>query len=193
MKQDNEKTFTHEHYTALIKSVVRYCTRFFGYFRKPTVVECSNDEGEAMVICRTGIRRYTIYCDYEQFVKNFGHLEFEGQEAYCALLIAHEMRHYYQMRQLDSRWVKESEETLEAWQKDDDDPKIPSENFSVLDFYMQPMEIDAELFAYLFVAENFGIRVSLDFIDEGYIHELKKYCIEYLGEADEEIFSDKWD
>jgi hypothetical protein len=192
MKQNSESTFTHEHYIALIKSIVGSCTRFFGYLRRPRIVECQNDEGAAMIIRRTGRNRYTIFCDYDQFVDNFGELDFEGQEAYCALLISHEMRHYYQMRQLESRWVRESEETLRAWQENDDCPKIPSEDFSVLDFYMQPMEIDAELFAYLFVAYNLGIRVSLDFIDEGYIHELKKYCIEYLGEADDEVFSNEW-
>ena len=53
---------------------------------------------------------------------------------------------------------------------------------------MQPMELDAELFAYVFVADKLGVTVSLDYIGENYIKEMEKYYVELFGETNEDIF-----
>ena len=49
--------------------------------------------------------------------------------------------------------------------------------------------IDAELFAYCFVAKTLEIRVSLSYINDNYINDLKDYYFKLFQETDEELFS----
>ena len=175
VNRNKNNLFKKRHYVAIIKYITEYLTRYFGYKKKPYLFESTNKEGEAMLICRGRKGHYAIFYDYMQFKKVFGHLDFEGQEACAMLLIAHEMRHYYQMRQLDSKNPCEPQERLDKWRIDDENPKYPGDDCSVFDFYMQPMELDAELFAYVFVAGKLGVTVSLDYIGENYIKEMEKY------------------
>lgn len=189
VNRNKNNLFKKRHYIAIIKNVAEYLTRCFGYTRKPYLFESTNKEGEAMVIYRGRKGQYAIFYDYMQFKNTFGHLDFQGQEAYATLLIAHEMRHYYQMRQLDSKNPIEPKERLNKWRIDDENPKYPGEDFSVFDFFMQPMELDAELFAYVFVAYILGVCVNLDYIGENYIKEMEKYYVELFGETNKEIFS----
>ena len=181
--------FRKRHYVSIIKQVTSYCTACFGYKKKPFLFETVNEKGELMRICRGNKNRYAIFYDYMQFKRLFGHLDFEGQQSYAMFLIAHEMRHYYQMRQLDATRPRESAETLEKWRQDDEHPKYPGNDCSILEFYMQPMELDAELFAYVFVADHLDMLVSVDFIDKGYLRVMEKHYIELFGETNEELFS----
>ena len=189
VNRNRNSLFKKRHYVAVINNIADYLTRYFGYKRKPYLFESTNEKGDVMIICR-GRKKgsYGIFYDYMQFKDVFGHLDFDGQEAYAMFLIAHEMRHYYQMRQLDSAHPLESEETLEKWRKNDENPKYPGDDCSVFDFFMQPMELDAELFAYVFVANKLGVTVNLDYIGENYIKEVEKYYIELFGQTNEEIF-----
>ena len=188
VNRNKNNLFKKCHYVSIIKYTAEYLAWYFGYKRKPFLFESANKEGEAMVIYRGRKGRYAIFYDYMQFKKVFGHLDFEGQEAYAMLLIAHEMRHYYQMRQLDSKHPSEPKERLDKWRIDDENPKYPGEDCSILEFFMQSMELDAELFAYVFVAEKLECLVSFNYIDENYINELEKYYIELFGETNEELF-----
>ena len=189
--RNQNSRFKKRHYVAIIKWVVEYCTRLWGYTKKPLLFESTNKKGELMCICRGKRRNYAIFYDYVQFKKLFDHLDFQGKEAYAMFLTAHEMRHYYQMRQLDCKNPSENEELLEKWRADDTNVKYPSDSFSILEFYRQPMEKDAELFAYVYTAEMLDVLVNLDFIDENYIKELEEYYIELFGETDEIYFPEK--
>ena len=188
VNRNENNLFKKRHYVAIIKYTTEYLTRYFGYKKKLYLFESTNKEGEAMLICRGRKGHYAIFYDYMQFKKVFGHLDFEGQEAYAMLLIAHEMRHYYQMRQLDSKHPSEPKERLDKWRKDDENPKYPGKDCTVFEFFMQSMELDAELFAYVFVADKLDVAVSLDYIGENYIKEMEKYYIELFGETNEDIF-----
>lgn len=188
VNRNKNNLFKKRHYVSIIKSTVSFLTRYFGYRQKPFLFESINKEGEAMFICRGRKGHYAIFYDYMQFKKVFGHLDFDVQEAYAMLLIAHEMRHYYQMRQIDSPHPTESKDRIAMWRRDDENPKYPGEDCSILEFYMQPMELDAELFAYVFVADKLDALVNLDYIDKAYINELEKYYVEIFGKTNEELF-----
>ena len=180
--------FRKRHYISVIKQTVDYCTWLFGYKKMPFLFETENRDGELMYICRGKKHQYAIFYDYKQFKKIFGYLDFEGQLAYATLLIAHEMAHYYQMRQIDSPKPRESAEILEKWRANDENAKFPDECDSLLNFYMQPMELDAELFAYVFVAEHLNAKISVDFIDPNYLKEMEKRYVYLYGETNEELF-----
>ena len=95
------------------------------------------------------------------------------------------------MRQIDSKNPSEPKERLNKWRIDDENPKYPGDDCSVFEFYMQPMELDAELFAYVFAADKLDVAVSLDYLGKSYIKEMEKYYIELLGETNEEYISSK--
>lgn len=181
--------FRKRHYVSIIKQTVAYCTWLFGYEKKPFLFESVNKKGEMMLISRGNKNRYAIFYDYMQFKRMFGHLDFEGQAAYTMFLIAHEMRHYYQMRQLDAYNPIEDVKTLEEWRENDQNPKYPGEDCSIFEFYMQPMELDAELFAYVLVASKLDVLVSVDFIDENLLKEMEKHYVRLFGETNNELFS----
>ena len=180
--------FKKRHYVGIIKQTVEYCAKLFGYKKKPFVFESVNPEGELMYICRGAVGGYAIFYDYMQFRRKFDDTDFETLEAFAMFFIAHEMRHYHQMRQIDSKKPRENADLIEKWRQNDDNPRYPSEDCTLLEFYLQPMEIDAELFAYTLVASYLDRLVDLSFIDEGYINELEKYHVELFGESDEVLF-----
>ena len=191
ISKQRHQAFKKKHYVALIKSIARFCTEFFGYKVKPYLFESKNEPHTPMCIYRSHIRknRYAIFYDYNLFKKIFGHLDYEGQRAYTAFLIAHEMRHYYQMRQIDSKAPREDSELLEKWRKDEAIPIAEITNdLEQYEHYKRPMELDAELFAYCFVAKMFDTLVSLSYIDENYINDLENYYIELFQKTDEGLF-----
>ena len=50
------------------------------------------------------------------------------------------------------------------------------------------MELDAEMYAYYFVAKVLDIGLNLSYIDENYIHILKNKFIERFGENDPDLY-----
>ena len=191
INNQRKQEFKKRHFVRIIKNVVSYCTRFFGYKKEPFVFETENPPNILMVIYRSRIRKndYAIFYDYNKFKRIFGELDFEGQCSYAMSLIAHEMRHYYQMRQLDSKKPCEDDELLEEWRKDEEEPMFEITNKAEqYEHFKRPMELDAELFAYCFVAEMQEVLVSLEYISENYIDDMEKHYIKIFGETNDTLF-----
>ena len=189
MKRRHIDLFRKRHFVSVIEQIVHYCTELFGYKKQPYLFESTNRDGELMVIVEGSKRNYAIVYDYQQFKQNFGHLEPKEQEALVAFLAAHEMRHYYQMRQLNASYPKETEETLTKWRENHYFPKPISKNLSAMEFYMQPMELDAQLFAYMFVAYTLNALVKIDaLVDPRFLPIMEDYYIELFGKTNEYLF-----
>ena len=184
----NEYSFKKRNYLKILNWVIDCCLHSFRYKIRPRVFETRLRHGEMMMFCDHG-HHYEILYDYEQFRRVFGKYNYEVQEAYAVLLAAHEMRHYYQIRQIFSKIPREDEKTVAEWREDHFSGKY-FENYAaeILDFYMQPMELDAELYAYWFVCKVLDKGVRLDFIDKHFIGILKNKWIEKYGEDDEDLY-----
>ena len=77
---------------------------------------------------------------------------------------------------------------IEKWRQNDENGSgMPSPD-TLKDFYLQPMEIDAELFAYTLVASYLDCLVDLSYISADYVDELEKYHFELFGEGDDMLF-----
>lgn len=191
INNQRRQAFKKRHFVRTIKAVIAYCTRYFGYKKEPYLFETENEPNVPMCIRRSFFRKntYAIFYDYKMFKQRFGHLDFEGQYAYTMLIIAHEMRHYHQMRQLDSKKPWEDTELLEEWRKDEEIPIAEITNEAEqYEHYKRPMELDAELFAYCFVAEMTELLASTRFISDEYINEMEKHYIRLFGKTNEEWF-----
>lgn len=175
-------------YLAILNSVVDYCLYAFGYSIRPYILEASLNYGEMMMFCESH-NKYAILYDWKQFKKTFRYCDYETQRSYAMATAAHEMRHYYQVRQIYSKTPRENEKTIAEWKENHFNGKILGENgCTLLEFFLQPMELDAELYAFYFTAKVLGNVIKLDYIDENYINVLKEKYIELFGENDKDLY-----
>ena len=192
IKIDRKKgnRFKKQHYVRLVRDAVSYLTHYFGYTKKPYLFETKNDSGTMMYIAQ-GCKRntYGIFYDYEQFERQYACADPYDQEAVVMFIIAHEMRHYYQLRQINSKTPREDAALIEQWRTNDKDFISPEEHSSPLAFHKTPLELDASLFAYVFVAEELDALMRIEhFFDPSYIHDLEAHYVRLFGKTDEALF-----
>lgn len=184
----SEYAFKKRDFLKIIHKVIDCCLKNFGYRIRPYVFETRLKEGEMMMFVE-GDRRYAIFYDYEQFRRVFSKYDYDVQEAYTVLIAAHEMRHYYQVRQIYSKNPREDEKTIAEWRQNHFfGEDFSKDDMSIRDFYLQPMELDAELYAYWFVSKALDKGVNLDFIDDNFLDVLRNKWIEKFGENDEDLY-----
>ena len=127
-----------------------------------------------------------IFYDYKQFKDMFGDRSFEVQEIYAATILAHEMRHYYQYRQMYAKKPRESAELIARWRENEANPiGVETEGLS---FFLQPIELDASLFEYVFGANAFGVALIEIILGEQHLDALEQLYVEYFGETDQKLF-----
>ena len=182
--------FKKTHFVRMIDNVRYYLCRKFGYKIMPRLFETQLTDNTMMVFTHTA-NRYAIYYDYKRFKEMFGHRDFETQEAYAGAIMAHEMRHYYQHRQMRAKQPKEKEETIALWQENEWKPKDLDDGYSLSEYCLQPLELDATLFEYVFGAEIFKMLLLQVIKDEEHFNEMEKLYVEYFGETDTDLFNEK--
>ena len=182
--------FKKKDYIRMVENVVWYLTRKFGYKKRPYIYETKLPKDILMgFIFKNGAG--VIYYDYMQFKETFGHRDFDTQEAYAAAITAHEMRHYYQYRQILAKKPKEDEATIALWRENESHSKQLDNGEALSEFLLQPLELDASLFEYVFAAEIFEVLLIQAIHDEEHFDAMEKLYIEYFGETDSELFSDE--
>ena len=188
--KDRYGKFKKKHFVCMINNVRYYLCRKFGYKIKPYIFETQLKENALMLFTHTA-GRYAIFYDYKQFKEMFGHRDFETQEAYAAAIMAHEMRHYYQHRQMIAKKPKEKIETVALWRENEWNPKYLEDGYSLSEFLLQPLELDAALFEYVFGAEIFEVLLLQVIKDEEHFNAMEKLYVEYFGETDRDLFNDE--
>ena len=182
--------FKKKDYVRIVENVVYYLCDKFGYRIKPYVFETELPPNALMMFTHKP-GAYAIVYDYKQFKEKFGCRDFETQEAYAAAIAAHEMRHYYQHRQMIAKKPREKAEIIARWRENEDDPKCWEDSYSILDFCLQPLELDAVLYEYVFGAEIFEKALIQVICNEEHFDALEKLYVEYFGETDPDIFNDE--
>ena len=188
--KDRYGKFKKKDYVRILNGVRYYLCRKFGYKIKPYIFETQLKENALMLFTHTA-GRYAIFYDYKQFKEMFGHRDFETQEAYAAAIMAHEMRHYYQHRQMIANNPKEKAETIALWRENEWNPKNVEDGCSLSECLLQPIELDAALFEYVFGAEIFEVLLLQVIKDEEHFNAMEKLYVEYFGEMDTDLFNDE--
>lgn len=180
--------FKKKDYNRILNVVVDFCLEKFGYKIRPYIREAKLDDGEMMLFCDSN-KHYAIFYDWQQFKKLFGKSSYATQEVYAMATAAHEMRHYYQVRQIYAKVPHESKETIAQWRDNHFTGKVLGENgCTLLEFFMQPMELDAELYGYYFAAKMLDRSIDVSNINNGYLDVLKSKFIEIYGEDHEDLY-----
>ena len=188
--KDRYGKFKKKDYVRMIDSVRYYLCRKFGYKIKPHIFETQLKANALMVFTHMK-GEYIIFYDYKQFKEMFGHRDFETQEAYAAAIMAHEMRHYYQHRQMVAKKPKEKIETVALWRENERNLKDLEDGYSLSEFLLQPLELDAALFGYVFAAEMFEALLLQVVNDEEHFNAMEKLYVEYFGRTDTDLFNDE--
>lgn len=188
--KDRYGKFKKKDYVRMIDNVRYYLCRKFGYKIKPYIFETQLKENALMLFTHTA-GRYAIFYDYKQFKETFGHRDFKTQEAYAAAIMAHEMRHYYQHRQMTAKKPKEKMETVALWRENEWSPKNIQDGYSLSEFLLQPLELDAALYEYVFGAEIFEVLLLQVIKDEEHFNAMEKLYVEYFGETDMDLFNEE--
>lgn len=183
-------TFKKKHFVRMIDNVRYYICRKFGYKIKPYIFETQLQKNSLMLFTHAA-GGYAIFYDYKRFKETFGHRDFETQEAYAAAIMAHEMRHYYQHRQMTAKKPKEKARIIALWRENEWNPKYVEDGYSLSEFCLQPLELDAALFEYVFGAEIFEVLLLQVIKDEEHFNAMEKLYIEYFGETDTDLFNDE--
>jgi hypothetical protein len=186
--KDKYGKFKKKDYIRTICAVRDYLCEKFGYKIKPFLFETRLEERCLMefVHCEAG---FAIFYDYKQFKDIFGHKSFEVQEAYAAAILAHEMRHYYQHRQMSAVKPRENAKTIALWQENETNPKSMGNGDSLSAFYLQPLELDATLFEYVFGAEEFGLILLQVVENKKHLKAIEKLYVEYFGKTNKDLFN----
>lgn len=181
--------FRKKDYVRVIKVIRDILCEKFGYKRKPNIYETKLDKNYFMVFVH-GEGEYAILYDYKQFKKAFGNEDFDIQKAYVASIMAHEMRHYYQHRQMGAKIPKEEAETIARWKDNELNYKHVQDGCSVSEFYTQALELDATLYEYVFGAKIFGLLILHAIKDENHFNAMENLYIKYFGKTDGVLFND---
>jgi hypothetical protein len=178
--------FKKKDYLRTLREYREYFCGKFGYLIMPFLIETRLSEGCLMMFMHH-CGAAAIFYDYKQFKDEYGKESFEVQKIYAASLLAHEMRHYYQYRQMYAKKPRESAEILARW-KGNENNSIEIDQ-DVVGYFFQPLELDASLFEYVFCAETFGVVLTdFGYNDEKYFNALEALYVEYFGETDEKLF-----
>jgi hypothetical protein len=167
--------------------IIDFCLRKFGYSKRPHLVETRLIDG-ALACMVTHNNEYAIMYDYKQFRDSYKDMTYEDCEMLALSIIAHEMRHYYQVRQIFSKTPRENEKTLAEWRRDYFNGKVLGDDGcdSFFEYFTQSLELDAELYAYVFVGKILD-KVPI-YPDKEYVKELRKKYVEIFGEGDEYLY-----
>ena len=185
--KDRYGKFRKKHFTFFLEETVAYLGRYFGYKILPRVRETKLMENALMIFKHTE-KGYAIEYDYGQFKETFGKYDFETQKYYVVAITAHEMRHYYQHRQMDTKAPKESADTIALWRKNEKNPVWLEDGYSLSEYCLQPLEVDAVLFEYTFAAKMFDVLLLKLIRDEEHLAALEKLYIAYHGKTDRDLF-----
>ena len=181
--------FKKQHFINVLKNVRRQLMREFDYTRAPYLIERKLEDAALMVFADRG-ERTAIFYDYAKFKRHYGDCDKDVQMMYAVSTIAHEMRHYFQHRQISATNPIVKEKILKKWEENK--PKFKAkkgENSWLKSYYMKPRELDAQLFAYTFVADNLDQALIGAFYNFDHYKQLKKLHRKYGGSMHRKIFS----
>lgn len=184
-QKDRYGKFKKKDYVRIMESTVKLLCQEFGYKKKPYLLETKLRDDTLMGYMHKG-KHSAIFYDYMRFKESFGDLDYDIQEAYASALTAHEMRHYYQHRQMIAKKPKEKDSVIKLWRED----AMRVDNDDVSKYCLQPLELDAALYEYCFGADYFDFALLYSICNEAHLNAMEKLYVEYFGKTDEDLFGE---
>ena len=165
-------------FLSVIKKTYIDCLSIFGYKKGPYLLESKLPLNVDMEFRASKLRNdCAIFYDYQKIMR-YCH-KYDRKNAICEVVfsIAHEMRHYYQFRQIRAKYPQESKKLIEKWKVGY--PLNPTEE----EYYKNVAEIDAYTFAYIYLSVRYKVLKCKIGAIPNYYKLLKKCSKENFGEV----------
>lgn len=185
-----EKCLSKKQFLHLIHVVIYKTLKEFNYTIRPYVYESKLSGDALMSFCESG-RYMAIAFDYAKFKRNVGEYGYEEQFVYLVQIVSHEMRHYYQYRQMMAKNPREKEETIESWREDKVVKVRGMEKEENANYWFSARELDASLFSYVYTLRNLKSANLNAIISKAHFNALKKLYKQYGGTNVKTYFSNK--
>jgi len=164
----------------VIKNTIDDCLYIFGYTKAPYIFETSFDNNALMSFVEGKMRGTSaIYYDYQKFQKVFSDCDDDDRILRLTHIVAHEMRHYYQFRQIKATKPRENPRIIQEWKNE----KVIRNRGKDNEYYGNVRELDANTFAYIYTAERFDSLLCNTGIPQNYRVRMKNYAKRLYGSS----------
>jgi len=164
----------------VIKNTINDCLKIFGYSKKPYILETSfNSYAVMMFVEGKSKGSSAIYFDYQKFQKLFRNCDGEGRVLWLIHIVAHEMRHYYQYRQITSQNPKEDEIIIQEWKSE----RVIRNHCQHNEYFGNVRELDAYTFSYIYTAERFDMIPVDSGLPQNYRIRMRNYAKKLYGKS----------
>ncbi len=187
-KRKNE--FSKKDFVKTIIAVINRSLSDFDYTRKPYLKE-TKLEGDALMAFY-GRGKFTVVAyDYDKFRKRVRNDDSHLQYVFAVQCMAHEMRHYYQHRQITALNPVENKKTIDEWRENKIVKSRSKNKVDDYEYWFSSRELDANLYGHVFALYHLK-RVVLDSIrSEDHFNALKKYYKRLGGKHVKKYFPNK--
>jgi len=182
--------FSKKEFVQVIKAVAIKCMDCFNYTRNPYIVEKTLPNSTLMRCYSSG--KYTIIAyDYVKFKRNLRDFSYEEQYIFTAQTMAHEMRHYYQHRQIMAKQPIENEKTIDFWVKNSIVKTRGMKKTNNYEYFFSSAELDAVLFAHIFTLDHLESVCLMPICNRTHFKALKKLYKQKGGKNIQKYFPNK--
>ena len=182
--------FKKREFISLIKAVANKNMLYFNYTKKPFLIETKLPDKVLMSFCVMGKSTFITY-DYAKFKRVMGQYEYNAQYVYAVQCMAHEMRHYYQHRQITAESPIEDKKTISNWKKNKILRASGMKKTKNYEYWFSSRELDANLYSYIFALEHVE-SASLDtIVSKEHFKALEKLYKESGGKNSKKYFPNK--
>lgn len=185
--KNKRKQFNKKQFLCSMKKAYCILARANDYKIFPPMIETKLPHNTIMSATFRQDGKGAILYDYQKFTKRFGKQDVVFQEAMVGNCVAHEFRHVYQVNQVFSKKSNERKGVLRKWKQNIQNYKSVDNGFDFDEYKMQPIEIDANLYSYLFSAQVYDVILPIG--DKKQYNATKRLYKKYCGKLDKSIFN----
>ena len=191
MKAKRRKNkFSKKDFIETVKNVINKSLSDFDYTRKPYLKETKLD-GDALMAFYGGGRRTVVAYDYDKFRKRIGNCDARLQYTFAVQCTAHEMRHYYQHRQIMAINPVEDKKTIDEWLENKVLKSRSKNKVDDYEYWFSARELDANIYGHVFTLYHLKEVVLDNICNVDHFNVLKKYYKRLGGKNVKKYFSNK--
>ena len=180
--------FSKREFVKLIKNVANKNLYYFNYTKKPYLMEKQLPDQAMMAFCFNG-KHHLIAYDYAKFKRAFGKCDYTTQYVYAVQYMAHEMRHYYQERQIRAHLPDENKKSIENWKNNSIIKTRGMEENDDYKYWFSSRELDANLYSYIFTFDHLDCAGLATIWNKRLFNVLKKLYKQNGGKNARKYFS----
>lgn len=182
--------FSKRDFIKVIKAVGNRCMYYFNYTRAPYLRE-TTFSNSALMSCESVGKDTIISYDYAKFKRETKDFNYNEQYIFATQVMAHEMRHYYQHRQIIAKRPNENKKTISNWTRKKIIKTRGMKKTDNYEYVFSSVELDANLYAHIFTFDHLESVSLIPIYNKTHFNALKKLYKQNGGKNIKKYFSRK--